>query len=578
VFKNVAGQKLNVFAFDSTTNLPKTGDAANITAYVSKDFGAVTVLGDTTATEADATNAKGYYIFDLTQAETNGDTLTFSAKSSTANIVVIAVPATVYTLPPNFTGLTVAGGKVASTLAAADVSGNLPANVIQWLSAAAPANTGDAFARIGANGAGLTAIPDEAGVTTLLARLTALRAGYIDNLSAGPVATHNDIDALNQSASRRILLITSPQYERPESGNNTYQIEARTYDGDGAAVNADSTPTLTATGLVSGSLAANLSAATNPSTGVYRWTYTVASTAVLQQVRFDVSALISASTFTLSTFTQVADFVAATWTTADRTLLTNINTRVLLSLPAFSAGSLGGLPTIGNNIPEQFPGEQGGLMILGFNDTSIFEWNSGTALPSLKLSNDSIGFIEGNIVGNIQGSIDVVIGNILGDVVGKILGGGGGTIGGVGVWASGTTGGTLPSTAAVWDLLTAGHTTPGTFGAAMSAAGSAGDPWITNLPGSYVAGQAGNILGTLAGGGGGATASEIVDAIKTFEVETGHSFLQVMQYVASFIIGLTNRDVGDNTLSFRNLLNSFDRIKFKLDKDNNRVESTVNQS
>lgn len=99
MFKNVTSQKLIVFAFDSTTNAPKTGDAANITAYVSKDFGAVTVLGDTSATEMDATNAKGYYLFDLTQAETNGDTLLFSAKSSTANIVVVGAPATVYTFP-----------------------------------------------------------------------------------------------------------------------------------------------------------------------------------------------------------------------------------------------------------------------------------------------------------------------------------------------------------------------------------------------------------------------------------------------------------------------------------------------
>lgn len=99
MFKNLSGQKLIVFAFDSTTNLPKTGDAANLTAYVSKDYGSVTALGDTSATEMDSTNAKGYYLFDLTQSETNADTLLFSAKSSTSNIVVIAVPATVFTAP-----------------------------------------------------------------------------------------------------------------------------------------------------------------------------------------------------------------------------------------------------------------------------------------------------------------------------------------------------------------------------------------------------------------------------------------------------------------------------------------------
>lgn len=49
--------------------------------------------------------------------------------------------------------------------------------------------------------------------------------------------------------------------------------------------------------------------------------------------------------------------------------------------------------------------------------------------------------------------------------------------------------------ASVWDLATSGHTTSGTFGAAMSAAGAAGDPWSTSLPGSYGSGTAGNIVG-----------------------------------------------------------------------------------
>lgn len=98
--KNVASQKIQLFAFDTTTGAPKTGDAANITAYVSKDHGAVTVLGDTSAAEMDSTNAKGVYVFDLTQAETNADELTFSAKSSTSNVSI--TPRFVTTTPPNF--------------------------------------------------------------------------------------------------------------------------------------------------------------------------------------------------------------------------------------------------------------------------------------------------------------------------------------------------------------------------------------------------------------------------------------------------------------------------------------------
>src|SRR5687767_3045800 len=97
--KNVAGQKLLVYAFDSTTNLPKTADGPNIRASVSKDFAAIADLADTSAAELDATIAKGFYHFDVSQGETDGNVLIFSARSSTANIVVVAVPAKVYTLP-----------------------------------------------------------------------------------------------------------------------------------------------------------------------------------------------------------------------------------------------------------------------------------------------------------------------------------------------------------------------------------------------------------------------------------------------------------------------------------------------
>lgn len=119
MFKNVASQKIALFAYDSTTGAPKTGDAANITPYVSKDYGTVTVLGTTTATEMDATNAKGWYSFVLTQAETNGDALLFTGKSSTANAFVVGV--LIYSDPPNFSTLSVDGsgrvdvGKIGGT-------------------------------------------------------------------------------------------------------------------------------------------------------------------------------------------------------------------------------------------------------------------------------------------------------------------------------------------------------------------------------------------------------------------------------------------------------------------------------
>lgn len=208
MFKNVASQKLTVLVIDTAANTPKTGDAANLTCYVSKDDGAVTVLGDTTATELDATNAPGLYSFDLTQAETNADKLLFSGKSSTSGIRVI--PLLLYTAPASFTsfttpptaaqnasavwqdttagdftvalsvgkslmngvslgtGLTVARCTLTDTLTT--YTGNTP-------------QTGDAFARIGATGSGLTSLAPAATALTS-ATWTNARAAALDNLDA----------------------------------------------------------------------------------------------------------------------------------------------------------------------------------------------------------------------------------------------------------------------------------------------------------------------------------------------------------------------------------------------------------
>ena len=100
--KNVSGQKLTVIAFDSATGRPKTGDAANLTAYVAKDDGSLTALTDTSASEISSTNAPGKYLFDLSQAETNANKLDFGAKSSTSGVDLFAVPSVVYTSPANF--------------------------------------------------------------------------------------------------------------------------------------------------------------------------------------------------------------------------------------------------------------------------------------------------------------------------------------------------------------------------------------------------------------------------------------------------------------------------------------------
>jgi len=96
--KNVGSQSWSVFAFDRTTNVPKTGDAAAITAKIQLDDGSRTTSNDANPTEQE----DGFYTFLLTTAETNGDKLNIYPESSTSNIQVIGVPSVIYTRPENF--------------------------------------------------------------------------------------------------------------------------------------------------------------------------------------------------------------------------------------------------------------------------------------------------------------------------------------------------------------------------------------------------------------------------------------------------------------------------------------------
>lgn len=103
MIKNTSNQRVYFRAVDSATGTYKTGDAANLTAYVSKDYGSLTALTDTSATELSSTNAPGVYWFDVSQSETNADHLLFTCTSSTSGVALIPdAGANGPTVPPNF--------------------------------------------------------------------------------------------------------------------------------------------------------------------------------------------------------------------------------------------------------------------------------------------------------------------------------------------------------------------------------------------------------------------------------------------------------------------------------------------
>jgi hypothetical protein len=86
MYRNTAGT-LKVFAFNRTTNAPVVGDAVQITCRVSLNGGARVTLADPNPTEME----DGYYLFDVSAAETNGITADFYPESASANVQVIPV-------------------------------------------------------------------------------------------------------------------------------------------------------------------------------------------------------------------------------------------------------------------------------------------------------------------------------------------------------------------------------------------------------------------------------------------------------------------------------------------------------
>jgi hypothetical protein len=243
--KGATSQSLYFDVFDSTSSTGgrKTGLAYNtssLIAYYCRNGGSATAITLATLAaansswssggfkEVDATNMPGLYRLDVPDAAfaSGAESVVVAIAGATGmvlsaeNVQLIDNTATdVYSRIGAPAGAsvsadiaTVAGyvdTEVAAIKAKTDqltftVSNQVDVNVVDWKGSAAPAMTGDAYARIGANGAGLTAIgdtriahldadvstrstyagADTSGTTTLLGRLTSTRAGLLDHLDA----------------------------------------------------------------------------------------------------------------------------------------------------------------------------------------------------------------------------------------------------------------------------------------------------------------------------------------------------------------------------------------------------------
>ncbi len=84
LLKNVSGQGVYFYSYDTVNQVPKTGDASNTTGDISKDGGSAAAFGTSTPTEIGG----GVYWQPLAQSETNANALAMYWSSTTTGIQI----------------------------------------------------------------------------------------------------------------------------------------------------------------------------------------------------------------------------------------------------------------------------------------------------------------------------------------------------------------------------------------------------------------------------------------------------------------------------------------------------------
>jgi hypothetical protein len=155
-------------------------------------------------------------------------------------------------------------------------------------------------------------------------RLTSARAGYLAKLNiTGNVAASGEVTAIQNNT--RVRVIIPGTLERPDSGSTLYQLDLYIYDTDGNMEAPDSLPTITAQNEAGTSRSSNLGTVTLVATGVYKVTYTVASSHLIEQIRFEWSIVEGGVTKKHGAASQIVDTTAVDFTAADRTKLDTLH-------------------------------------------------------------------------------------------------------------------------------------------------------------------------------------------------------------------------------------------------------------
>lgn len=118
-----------------------------------------------------------------------------------------------------------------------------------------------------------------------------LAAANLDTQISTLQTSVNNINNLSALAN----IFGSPILEIPDAGNTLFPFTLTIRDSEGHLVDADATPTITATNAAGTDRSANLSAVTHAATGRYNFAYSVANTATREGLRVEATCNVGAS-------------------------------------------------------------------------------------------------------------------------------------------------------------------------------------------------------------------------------------------------------------------------------------------
>lgn len=429
---------------------------------VSKDQG---TFADCTNEATEIASSSGIYYLDLSSTEMNADMVIVKCTWTNSG----ALPTVVVLYPQE------------------DV--DIRANVVDWKDATAPAMTGDAFARLGSP-AGASVSADVAATKALLP--SALVSGRMDSSVGAMAANVLTATAIATDA------ITASKIAADAIGASELAADAVAEIQSGLATSTalatvqadtDDIQTRLPAALVSGRMDASVGAvANNAITAAAIATDAIDADAIKADAVTELQSGLATATAVSSLQTSVDDLptnseLATALASADDATLAAI---AALPTPLNAAGvrtalgmssanldtQLGDLPTNSELATALAGADDAVLAAIGGLPTPLDAAGIRAAVGLDDPSLDDQFLIIINKTNNLPGdpasqsSIDA-LNNLSSAEVEN----------------------------AVWDADTADHADAGSTGEALTAAGSAGDPWTTTLPGSYSAGQAGKIVG-----------------------------------------------------------------------------------